>query len=872
MTRFRHPNPPCSAMPTSTWTLRRTWVAAQRAALALTLISSLPSCLAKIADPGAAQDDDPNNPGNPGGDPTDPGGDQDPTTVAGSALWAAQCATCHGAFMDGSSLSTGDTNGDFRLDARAAVERRGDGLEAYIAQTMPFLAADQCVGECAQATGAYIRARQVEVNDQTCAESQALAYGRRSFKLLTSVEYQNALEDLLGVNSVFGTSVANNDGVLGGFINMKDQAVNGSLMQTYLGNAERVAAAAVGAGQPFTCANGTTAADCANRFVDEFLYRAFRAPVSDATRAAYIQLFQDYPNDGLQLALEAALSSPQFLYRVEAGVDLATARAAGYYTNTGAPTSGDAETIAAADFPPGQGRYENGARAFFENGAVEIRFTTAFTASSVIEVDARGSNHRDLWPDLAVQVGTTPVGRQSVNSADVRTYRFEVTGASGTPAVRLSFDNDSGEPPYGPGQDSNLFIIEARLITASSDPAPEPDPNAESPLDGVATDAFVLTPYELASTLSFMLTGSTPDAALLDAARRDELTTTAQVRAQVERLIDSPRGRQRFGDFVTEWFHLDKVEDASRPDIPELTPQVKASMVQEVREHFAHVFYDDTVPFSEFYGGDYTFLNRSLAEFYGIAGNFGDQFVQTTVDRRGGPIASGAFMTSYGHVERSAPILRAVHARQDALCHYIDPPNSPIAGDDIDAQRAAAQAAVTQREMEEGALSSREFYYLYTDGIDACAGCHERIINPMFGMEDFDQVGRLRPLAGAEAVQETINGIQTTVPLSGILYGVDSTSDAATIEFAGAKDFSNKIADTDAVKSCLVRRGFRFATGLTFADRDLDTARQEDLTAEQRLAYGCVASQMRQAFESNGESPRAMFIELATQSLLRLRR
>jgi len=74
------------------------------------------------------------------------------------------------------------------------------------------------------------------------------------------------------------------------------------------------------------------------------------------------------------------------------------------------------------------------------------------------------------------------------------------------------------------------------------------------------------------------------------------------------------------------------------------------------------------------------------------------------------------------------------------------------------------------------------------------------------------------------------------------------------------------------VQACLVRRGFRFATGLTFNDRDLDAASQEALTEAQRQAYGCIAARMKDTLQTTNESPRAMFIQLATESMLRLRR
>ncbi len=837
--------------------------------LPLVLLTTTIACKGLVGGPEDPNDPhDPNHPENPGPEPE-----------TGVAFFEARCASCHGAFAGSADITTGNANGDFRLDANAAVQRHGDGLAGYIDAAMPQGTPALCQGRCAELTAAYIRGRVRPVVPTNCDPNDTTTYGVRELKLLTSHEYQRSLEAILGVQANVGAAVANNDGALGGFANMRGKGINSATLESYIANAESVASWAVTNGRPFTCGGHATA--CANRFVDEFLFLAFRGPVSDDQRAAFVALFEAYPADGMRLALEAALTSPYFLYRVEAGVDLATALERGYYTNTGTnpgsgggPMGAATERIDAAAFPPGSGRLDGDVWGFFENGAVELTFTAPFTDPTTLEVDARGTNHDAHWPELTVRVDGQQVGVARVDTTALTTYRFVVEGRTGTPRVRIEFNNDSGVPPYGPGQDANLFVASVRLVTTAAEPEPEPEPTppgGEGGLVGVDADAYVLSPYELASALAFMLTGSTPDAPLLAAARADQLTTRAQIEAQVTRLIDSPHGREHFEDFVTQWFDLDEVTRAARPDVPEFTPAVKAAMVEEVRQHFAHVFYEDDAPYSEFFGGDYTFLNRTLADFYGVTGNFSDAFTKTTVEGRGGPIASGAFMAANAHVERTAPILRAVHSRQTALCHYIDPPNSPIAGEDIDAQRAAAQERVAQRE-QEGVLSSREFYFLYTDGIEACAGCHAKIINPMFGMEDFDHVGRLRPAAGAGTALETIRGEEVAVSLEGTLFGVDSTSDPATVMYSGAKDFSNRIAETDAVKSCLVRRGFRYATGLAFTDRDLDAANRESLSEEQREAYACIASRMTEALEAANDSPRAMFIALATESLLRLRR
>lgn len=857
----RSPEPPSLTVPPGAAGWRRP-IAALVAGLALS------ACVGRVGAPDQSQDAPaPNGPA-----PSVGGDDQ---LTSGVDYWNERCRSCHGVFAGDSAISTGNSNGDFRLDAQSAIDEHGEGLERYIDATMPFQAPDLCKGRCAELTGAYIRSRPQPVVGRPCTPEDTASYGVRELKLLSSREYQAALEDLLGVNTNFGGVLANNDGERGGFPNMRGRGVNGATLETYQANAEAIAASAVASGRPFTCSEPSA---CARRFVDEFLVKAFRGPVSEEQRTQFQALFTRYPEEGMQLALEAALSSPYFLYRIEAGVDLPTALERGYYRNTStapAPsTAGErVQEILASSFT-GAGRLEGEVWALTENGGVEVSFASAIGDPAVLEVLARGSNHDQAWPELTVRIDGALIGVARVDSPTLQSYRFEFTGHSAAQRVRLEFNNDSGVPPYGPGQDSNLYLAKVSLLASTTPeaPPPPPGPGETSVLAGVDPSAFVLTPYEMASALSFMLTGSTPDDPLLEAAKNDQLTTRAQLEAQAIRLIDSPRGRAHFSDFVTEWFGLEGVKSASRPDVPEFTSAVRAAMVEEVRQHFRYLFYTEGVPFSEFYDGNYTFLNRDLAAFYGVSGNFDDNFVKTEVVGRGGPIASGAFMTSNAHVERTAPILRAVHTRQAALCQLIDPPNSPLAGEDIDEQRAAAQARVTAKEAEEGVLSSRDFYFLYTDGIEACAGCHRQIINPMFGMEDFDHVGRLRPSAGADQVIETIRGVQKEVSTLATLIGVASVSDPTTINYSGAKDLSNKIARTEAAQACLIRKGFRYVTGLTFLDRDLDTGNQETLTEQQRHTYGCVASRMKEQLLSHGESPRAMFIALATEDLMRLRR
>lgn len=464
------------------------------------------------------------------------------------------------------------------------------------------------------------------------------------------------------------------------------------------------------------------------------------------------------------------------------------------------------------------------------------------------------------------------VFRRPLTTKETTDYKQLFTTYGTKKGLEVALTAALSSPQFLYRSEVGVTIAQAKAAGYYTNNGNQNPPDFVNPLNLADANAYVLTPYEFATALSYMFAGTTPDALLLDAAKNDALTTPAQIQAQVTRLIESSRGKDNYGDFVGSWFSTDKVTSVTRPNTPNLTPAVKAAMAQEVREHFKYIFYTDGVPFNEFYNSNYTFLNKTLADYYGVTGSFDTRFVKTKVTGRGGPIASGAFMTVWAHEDRTAPILRAVHSRRAALCHQIEPPNSSLADPNIDQQRAAALAAMQAHERSLGTpRSSKDYYFTITNGITACARCHERIINPMFGMEDFDSAGRMRPSAGSGQVYEELSNFSLLVTLAGTLNGIESVDDPASFDFIGAKDFSNKIASTRAIQTCLVNQGFRYTTGLASSTAELEMG-EPALTDEQKNDFGCAKSAMTKALIENGQSPKAMFSKLGTMDLIRFRK
>lgn len=147
---------------------------------------------------------------------------------------------------------------------------------------------------------------------------------------LTHTQYLRTVRDLLGLGELDASFAPD---ALNGFAFDTSQSfrVDARLGPQYRAMAERLADQVVTdealLGRVVAC--DRAAATCADQFIASFGERAFRRPLAPEEAAAFRQLFDaggelvqsgDPFRDGVRLALEGFLQSPQFLYRTEAGV------------------------------------------------------------------------------------------------------------------------------------------------------------------------------------------------------------------------------------------------------------------------------------------------------------------------------------------------------------------------------------------------------------------------------------------------------------------------------------------------------------------------------------------------------------------------
>jgi hypothetical protein len=319
---------------------------------------------------------------------------------------------------------------------------------------------------------------------------------------------------------------------------------------------------------------------------------------------------------------------------------------------------------------------------------------------------------------------------------------------------------------------------------------------------GATTGTTVkLTPYEVASSLSYLLTGSMPDDPLLAAADAGQLATPQQLDQQVTRLLQDPRAPDALMGFMSGWLGLERVNTVVKDDtVFKPSATLKASMLGETRAFLLDAF-NRNLPVSQLFTADYSFFNQELAQFYGIYPSDGTQLSATDFgkvtlragQRNPGLLAQASVLTGYSDAAISSPVLRGKLVRTRLLCQSIPPPPA-----DVDTKlKPSTQAQTTRQHFEQ-----------HTTAGSACKTCHT-LMDPIgYGFEHYDAFGRWRD-------QENGLPIDATGTVRGAAGG--------DLAFDGLTALSTYLSTNDDVKQCLVRYWSYFAYGAVSWSQDACT-------------------------------------------------
>ena len=300
---------------------------------------------------------------------------------------------------------------------------------------------------------------------------------------------------------------------------------------------------------------------------------------------------------------------------------------------------------------------------------------------------------------------------------------------------------------------------------------------------------FVLSSWEIATELSYLIWQTTPDADLLAMAQSDQLQDRAIVLQKAQEMLSDPRAAQTVVAMSEQWFSLDLLPIVAREgDYDALTPEIRSDMGLEISK-LMHQSFSDNVGFSDLMQAQYSYMSPELATYYGVSAGSGEsdsdgfQRVDLSGDERyGGLLTQGALLTVHALPTTSSPIHRGLLVRERFLCQELPPPPA-----NLDTSPPA---------MDES-MSTRQRYEIHTTE-SACSSCHNLIDSIGFGFENYDGIGRWRDMDGEHIVDAT---------------GAVSSIDDNDYPFEGVSELSSILAESEQVGQCYVQQWFTYGFG-----------------------------------------------------------
>jgi len=435
----------------------------------------------------------------------------------------------------------------------------------------------------------------------------------------------------------------------------------------------------------------------------------------------------------------------------------------------------------------------------FDNNAGALTVSTLFA-------DKLRTNAEDIAKavDLQTIVPCTPAAGKEADCAATfvrtfgeRAFRRPLTDAEAARTMALYTQVAAGE-----GHEAGVrAVVNAALVSPSFLYTTELGETKDGGWDE-------LTPWEIASELSYLFTRSMPDQALFDAARDGSLAKKDVIAAQAARLVALPSSRQAFARFVSQWLDLDKINQAVKDEktYPNFDAALRTDLVDETVSLYDRVARDEQGSFKDLLTATSTQVTARVAQFYGLPAAPDGQ-LRPVADGRVGILTHGSILATQATPSSASPVRRGKLVRERFFCMPLAPPPPGVAA---------------QLPPVDPSLPNRARFTEHSKN-PACASCHKQMDPIGFGFEGFDGAGK--PVANADVSGEILMTQGTDGPFHGVV------------------DLQAKLAASAEVQECFVHQVLRFAYGI-----------------DDQGAAADAAKKIAGAFAANGTKLRALLV------------
>ena len=336
-----------------------------------------------------------------------------------------------------------------------------------------------------------------------------------------------------------------------------------------------------------------------------------------------------------------------------------------------------------------------------------------------------------------------------------------------------------------------------------------------------------ITPYELASRLSYFLWNTMPDDTLFARAADGTLVTDSVLQSEVQRMLTSDKAATTIALFHRQWLGVSDLLDQTKSTTayPSYNAQLGTAMLAELDMFSDYVVRQGDGLLSTLLTSNVAFPQGGLFNLYGVSQPAGFTVgMPVTLDatQRAGLLTQAAFLTRWAHPDQTSPVHRGKLVRLNVMCGYVPPP--PV---NVNTTPPPATAATSTRAR-----------FAQHDSDPNCATCH-LLMDPIgLGFENFDGIGAFRTMDGNVPVDATGN-----IVMAGP--GLDGT-------FNGAVELANRLAGSDIVSNCMVSQWFRYSMGRMETTND-----------------ACSIQGIREAFAASGGNIRELLARVALSPAFR---
>jgi hypothetical protein len=401
--------------------------------------------------------------------------------------------------------------------------------------------------------------------------------------------------------------------------------------------------------------------------------------------------------------------------------------------------------------------------------------TTAFGIAQTVTADPTTLT----GCDAASQDEATCVGPWLADFGK-RAYRRPLTGAE-TEGLMTLLAVDAETVPY---PTRLAKVVQVMLLSPKFLFRPEIGDRSQQVAQGVP-----LTSWEMATRLSYFLTGTIPDAELAAAADADKLLKVDELVKQTRRLLTLPRAQTQLVKFHLMWLGTDTTAALAKNEnaFPDFTPLLAYYMAKETDQFLRKTLFDNQGTFADLLLADHTYVNGPLAEFYGLPGPADPtEWIRAPLDtsKRVGLLTQGSLLATMAKEDRTDPIRRGKFVLNQILCRSVNPPPPEIVAmfKPLDLSKTAREQLTEHRENP------------------VCGSCHQALDPLGLPFEHYDGVGRWR---------DTDRGME-----------IDASGEIDGHTFSGVPEMARLISNIPSARACYVAEWLRFAEGKLNSDAD----------------------------------------------------